>query len=130
MAAPDFGTDVSTFPILDPVFLPITGVRVLAEVLARIYQTPQGSDTWHPDWGRDLRRYLNEPMTPEVLAQLQAEAEEGAELDERIQQATATAVFNEPAATVLLSVRVLTATGPFLFTFSLDAATVVVLSAR
>lgn len=130
MAAPDFGSDISTFPGLDPDFVLRTGPSVLGQALARIYMTPQGSDTWRPDWGRDLRRYLNDAMTPEVLAQLQAEAEEGAELDERVAEAVATATFNEPAATVLLSVRVTTGAGPFLFTFSLDEAGVALLSAR
>lgn len=130
MATPDFGSDVSTFPGLDPDFVLRTGTSVLGQVVARIYMTPQGSDRWHRDWGRDLRRYLNEPMTTEKLAQLQSEAEEGAELDERILEASATATFNEPASTVLLSVRVTTNVGPFLFTFSLDEAGVALLSAR
>lgn len=129
MATPDFGSDVSTFPGLDPDFILRTGPQVLAEVLARIYMTPQGSDTWHPEWGRDLRRYLNEDMTPERLAQLQAEAEEGAELDERVLEASAVATFNEHTSTVSLSVRVITASGPFVFTFSLDESAVAVLSA-
>jgi hypothetical protein len=130
MPPPDFGSDVSTFPDLDPEFFLHTGTRVLGESVARCYQTPQGSDTWRLEWGRDLRRYLNEPMTPERLAQLQAEAEEGAELDERALEAVATATFNEPAATVLLSVRVVTGAGPFLLTFSLDEVGVALLSAR
>lgn len=130
MATPDFGSDVSTFPGLDPAFILRTGVSVLGEALARVYMTPQGSDTWHPDYGRDLRRYLNEPMTPERLAQLQAEAEDGAELDERVAEAVATATFNEATSTVLLAVRVTTEAGPFLFTFSLDEGGIAVLSAR
>jgi len=130
MATPDFGSDVSTAMGLDPDFVPRSGLQVLGEALSRIYTTPQGSDSWHPDYGRDLRRYLNEPMGPERLAQLQAEAEEGAELDERVLEATATATFNERTSTVRLSVRAVTAAGPFLFTFSLDEAGVSLLASR
>lgn len=128
MATPDFGSDISTFPGLDPDFLPRTGTQVLGEALARCYMTPQGSDTWRPDWGRDLRRYLNEGLTPDMLAQLQAEAEEGAELDERVLEAAATVTFNERSSTVRLAVRVRTASGPFPFTFSLDEASVSLLT--
>jgi phage baseplate assembly protein W len=130
MATPDFGSDVSTATGLDPDFVLRTGPQVLAEALARIYTTPQGSDSWHPDYGRDLRRYLNAPMDAATLAQLQAEAEEGAESDERVLEAAATAAFNAATSTVRLTVRVVTAPGPFLFTFSLDEAGVSLLASR
>lgn len=129
MALPDFGSDISTASGLDPDFVLRTGLPVLAEALARLYQTPQGSDSWRPEWGRDLRRYLNEPLTEERLAQLQAEAEEGAELDERILEAEATATFNARTSTVRLTVRGTTGTGPFVFTFTLDEAGVALLNA-
>lgn len=126
----DFGTDISTARGLDPMFSLIAGPRVLGEAIARIYSEPQGSDTWHPERGRDLRRYLNEAMTPELLAQVQAEAEDGAELDERVASASVSASFNEAAGVLTLAVQVRASDGPFFFVFSLSEEGVALLVAR
>ncbi|UAW08062.1 hypothetical protein [Myxococcus phage Mx4 ts27htf-1hrm-1] len=127
---PDFGTDISTFPTLDPLFALQSGPRVLGEALARIYVTPKGSDAWHPEYGRDLRRYLNEGLVQERLAELQAEAEEGAELDERVLSAAAEVSFNAAAGVLTLALRVTTAAGPFFLVFALSAESASLLTAR
>lgn len=123
----DFGTDISTLPDLDSTFALITGRRVVAESLARIYVTPQGSDSWHPNYGRDLRRYLNAPMDAATLAQVQAEAEEGAETDERVQAASATAAFEPLTGRLMLKVEATLADGPFLLTLAIGDVSISIL---
>jgi phage baseplate assembly protein W len=126
----DYGTDISTLPDLDPAFALITGTRVVAESLARIFVTPQGSDEWHPNYGRDLRRFLNAPMDVATLAQVQAEAEEGALLDERVADATATASFEPLSGRLILRVEATLAGGPFLLVLAIGDVSTTILEAR
>jgi len=127
---PDYGVDVSTLPDLDPAFALITSTRAVGEAVARIYVTPQGSDSWHPNYGRDLRRHLNSPMDAATLAQVQAEAEEGALLDERVQDAEATATFEPLSGRLMLRVELALAEGPFLLVLAIGDVSVAILEAR
>jgi phage baseplate assembly protein W len=126
----DYGTDISTLPDLDPTFALVTGPRVVAGSLARIYTTPQGSDAWHPDYGRDLRRFLNAPMDAATLAQVQAEAEDGARSDERVQDVTVAAAFEPLTSRLMLRVEVVLADGPFLLTLAIGDVSATILEVR
>ena len=126
----DYGTDISTLPDLDPTFTPISGPRVVAESLARIYTTPQGSDSWHPDYGRDLRRFLNARMDAATLARGQAEAEDGALTDERVKEVEALAAFEPLSGRLMLRVAGLLEDGPFLLTLAIGDVSATILEVR
>ncbi len=59
----DFVVDVSTFPDLDSSFTLITGRRVIAEAILRRLLTPRGGLAYDPDFGLDVRGWLNEDCT-------------------------------------------------------------------
>lgn len=124
MATPDFGTDVSSFPFPDTSFATISGFRVLAEALARRLLTPKGFLSFHPDYGTDLRLYVNEAMTDEVLYRAKAEARAELLQDERVDSCTATVVFDRTRESLYFTFQVTTAAGPFSFVLALSAVSV------
>lgn len=112
----DVGSDVSTFPDLDVAFALMTGRRVLQEAIARRYITPKGALWKHPTYGCDIRRYLNRPMTTQVLAQIKQETEAEAEQEERVLACSNFVTFEDASQTLIIRVGLTDATGPFTFT--------------
>lgn len=110
-----FGTDVSTFPDLDPQFRLITGQRVVAEAVARRWLTPRGSVSYDETYGEDVRAYLNAPVDGPRLRALEAALQAQAVTDERVQSAVVSLVATGTAAALRLRVtgRLVTAAGPF-----------------
>lgn len=114
----DFGTDISTFPDLDPAFTVISGPRVVVEALARRLTTPRGSLVSDPDYGFDTRQLLHLDLSPReearVLAQMQAQLE----ADERVLSASVQLV-RSAGDTLRIVVRFRTLDGPFAFTLAI-----------
>jgi len=81
---PDWGFDILAFPSLDMTWTPRRDHVVLADAVLRRWFTPRGRLWAHPDYGMDIRDYLNDEVTIERLMTLKAEAEAQAEQDERI----------------------------------------------
>jgi len=117
----DVGADISTFPDLDVSFALMQGRRVLLEAVARRYITPKGALWKHPSYGCDLRRYLNKPMTSQLLARIKQESEGEAEQEERVLACQNRVAFDDPSRTLLIRVGLTDADGPFTFTAGIDA---------
>ena len=117
----DFGTDISTFPDLDPSFSVVTGPRVVVEAVARRLTTPRGSLIGDEEYGFDLRQLLHLDLSQRdearVLAQLRAQAE----ADERVLGATVR-LLRSSGDTLRVVVRFSTLDGPFAFTLAVSAA--------
>lgn len=120
MSAPDFGTDISTFPVPDTSFSTISGFRVLAEALARRLMTARGLLPFHPDYGVDLRSLLNESVTDDVLSQAKAAAVQELLQDERVQDVSGTLTFDASTSRLAFSFQVVTDAGPFSFVLALS----------
>ena len=116
----DFGVDVSTFPVLDTTFATIKGFRVLAEALARRLITPKGSLTFHPDYGLDLRQYINEAMDDTTVARLKQAIAQELLQDERVGDVDVTVAFIQASGKLLITCQVVTAKGPFPFVLALS----------
>jgi phage baseplate assembly protein W len=117
----DFGEDVSTFPSLDTTFSTIGGFRVLAEALARRLMTPKGLLTFHPDYGFDLRQFINETIDDSVLARIKQGTIHEILQDERVADADATVTFTQATQTLTVTCQVVTAKGAFQFVLALSS---------
>jgi len=83
----DYGSDISTFVGtggLDPDFRIISGPRVVAESVARLWLTPRGSLITDPDAGVDLRELLGAEIDDAVLANWRAKLVIEAKRDPRV----------------------------------------------
>ncbi len=69
-------------------------------------------------------------MDAATLAQVQVGAEEGALLDERVQDAEATATFEPLSGRLMLRVEVTLAEGPLLLVLAIGDVSVAILEAR
>src|SRR5207253_1177574 len=80
---PDFGADLSALPDLDIRWPLQDGRRNLAEAIARRLQTPRGGLFYAPDYGTDVRSWLNEVLTEDDLFRVKMAVEAECEKDER-----------------------------------------------
>jgi hypothetical protein len=118
----DFGTDISTFPDLDPRFRLISGPQVVVEALARRLTTSRGSLISDPAYGWDVRQLLNAERDRRSDARAIASMKAQVEADERVLSARVTMT---PAGDALsITVRFTTQAGPFAFVLSVGAARV------
>lgn len=124
----ELGTDVSTFPDLDPTFAPLIGPRVVAEALARRLTTPRGSLLGQPDYGIDVRDALNEGVSRASLFALKASIEAEAEADPRVAEVDVSLTFDPAAGSLRIVVAGTTAAGPFELVMAVTALTVEILT--
>lgn len=120
-----FGTDLAALPDFDGVTLR-REYDNLAEALARRLITPRGALWYAPEYGTDLRGYLNEPVTDALRYEVERLAALEVEKDPRVEEATATLTYlgtNE----MRLSLSVRTAQGPFTLVLRVDSLSVEVL---
>jgi phage baseplate assembly protein W len=116
----DFGTDISTATGLDPLFVPISGTAV---ALARRLQTARGGLHYDPDYGLDLRAWLNESFDAAGVARLQSAIAAEAAKDERIAAATAAVTLDPRRMVMTVRIAAVTALGPFRLVLSVDRVT-------
>lgn len=110
------GTDVSTFPDLDPLLRPISGQRVVGEAVARRWCTPLGKLVDDATYGDiDLLSFLNRAFSLDELRTLEARLAAQALEDERVDACTVTVTTSGAASSLVLTVtaQLTTAAGPF-----------------
>ncbi len=123
----DFGTDISTYPDLDPSFALISGQRAVAECVARMLQTPRGSLTYAPERGYDVRALLGESITDSRLAQIKRGIEQEAMRDERVGSASASLTYTFASQALTVSLALDTADGPFALVLGVTSASLTIL---
>lgn len=120
-----YGEDLGGIEDLDFGLHSVTGRLGVAQALARRLVTPAGALPYDPEYGLDLRSYINAGfvIAPGDLADAVA-----AEVlkDERVLAATARVVFAQQALSVFL--RVDLGTGPFNLTLQVSALDATTLS--
>lgn len=112
-AGTDFGFDILTIPDLDVSFTPRRDSMLLADVFARRLFTPRGRLWRHPNYGFDVRDYLNDEVTVETLSAIKSGVEGQAEQDERFVSAIADVSYNRSTEKLSLRVSLRAASGPF-----------------
>ncbi len=126
----DFGTDVSTFPDLDPGFALQTGTRVVAEAVARRLMTPRGVLAGAPHYGFDVRALVNDYVRNRDQARLQSAIETEAEADERVKRAAVQVTYDQPSQTMTVVVQIETDAGSFSLVLAVTAVSLTLLAVR
>jgi hypothetical protein len=100
----DLGSDFSGILDIDPALTVVSGPRCLAEALARRLTTPKGRLLGDPDYGHDLRQYLNAAIVD--TAQIANAIEIECLKDERVQGVTASVTFDAATQTITANIIV------------------------
>lgn len=117
----DYGSDLTTFAGAggtigaDPLFLPISGPRVVVERVARRLMTPKGALPGFPEWGLDLMALIGKRMTNVEIERTKKAIQFECEDDEAVESARV--VGFEPVAGGIghyrIQISLTLAEGPF-----------------
>jgi hypothetical protein len=122
-----YGTDISTFPDLDPTFTLVDSPRMVAECVLRRWTTPRGLLDYDPNAGFDIRQYLNANLSNATqLYALRRNLEAEAEKDERVLRCDCVLTF--VGAELTIQATLFLAGGPFVLTAVVSAISVQLLS--
>lgn len=109
----DYGTTVSCVTDLAAPARLVSGLRVVGEAVARRLTTPAGGLIDDPEYGLDLRQYVNGDLARADLDRLASEIESEARKDERVARVAATVTYDERARKLTATLQIATASGPF-----------------
>ena len=109
----DYGTTVSCVSDLAAPARLVSGLRVVGEAIARRLLTPAGGLIDDPEYGLDLRQYVNGDLTRADLARLASEIETEARKDQRVAAVRAVVTYDERALKLTATLEVRTGSGPF-----------------
>jgi hypothetical protein len=125
---PNYGTDLSGITDLDATLAETSGLTMLGQALARRLITPRGTLCDDPNYGFDVRGYLNDDLAPADVARIAAGIDAELVKDERVFASSTTATLT--AAGVLTTVTSVTpGAGPaFRLVLGITSVTVQVLS--
>lgn len=124
--AVDLGTDVGGVFDINPEGKLVSGRRCLAEAVARRLITPRGRLIDDPNYGTDLREYLNDDMGPRDLAIMFSAASAECLKDERVVGADVTGTFVNGVVT--LNITITDSDGPFTLVLTVSHVTVQILA--
>lgn len=128
--AADYGSDVLVFPDLDETLTVVNDKRVLAEAMARRLITDKGAMAFHPNYGFNLRRYLNRPLRTPELAEIKAGVEDQCEEDERVLSAECAPEYDFATQTLRIPIEIETAEGPFTMVALVDSLNLTLLASE
>lgn len=120
----DFGTDIDFQNGLNPLLVLVSGTTNLGQALVHRLSTPRLSLWYDPDYGTDLRAYLNETLNNAKLAQARTDAQAECLKDERVLSCLATTTFDRRTKTMGVSVTGQTKEGPFTLVLAVTDLTV------
>ena len=115
----DFGTDIACTTSIGPRFQLASGFINLANALVRRLITPRGTLDYAPDYGYDVRDWLNHDNGQASVFSLEAAIDAECQKDERV-QSSSTTVDTSVRDTLKITVSVITAAGPFRFVTTVD----------
>jgi hypothetical protein len=123
----DFGTGLDVIFDWPRTFTYASGQLNLGNNLCRRLQTPRGSLSWDPDCGWDVRALFRGSFTVAEINAAEAAISAECEKDERVDSATASLTYIPQAQTLVISIQITGADGPFVLVLSVDAFTVSIL---
>jgi len=126
---PDFGSDFSAITDIDAPLTVVDGTLGLGQALLRRITTPRGALWYAPDYGIDVRAYINTTTDPRVIEQA---IESELLNEERIDDVTATLTVVSGSQLTdgqswSIALAVETDEGPFAFTLTIDLVTSTIL---
>lgn len=117
---PDLGSDFSCYPDMSPTLKVVSGERCLAEHLASRLETPLGGLFYDPNYGTDLRAFVNQSGVTSYRIASAVESE--CAKDERVESVTVDVTIADTAITVFISVDPATESGLAEFEFTLNVS--------
>lgn len=117
----DLGRDISVFPDLGKRFRIVSGRRCLAEDLLKRITTPRGKLHYAPDYGIDVRDFLNDAITADKLKTIRAAIVAECAKDERVLSVVASVTFDETTRRLTIQLAVATVDGSFKLIVAADA---------
>ena len=110
---PDLGTDGAWFDgDLDARLGLVDGLTLLGQDLAARLQTPREGLWYDPDYGYDLRQWVNADYEPSDVFVIQSEVERECLKDERVEGCRATIEADDIKHTLSVTLNVTVADGP------------------
>jgi hypothetical protein len=100
------------------------GPRNVGNALARRLITPRGGLFYDPNYGLDIRNYLNAGFTPQALAQGQSDVASEVSKDPRVEDPIVTVVSDLATASMQITITCELAEGPHEFVFGVSLLTV------
>lgn len=116
----DFGTDIDCTTSIGSRFKLASGFVNLANAMVRRLITPRGTLDYAPDYGYDVRDWLNHDMGQVAISTIEAAIDAECQKDDRVQTSSSTVVPNVLLQTMTITVAIITAAGPFKFVTTVD----------
>jgi hypothetical protein len=120
----DFGIAWSCITDVTPTFARVTGRRLLAEAVVRRITTRKGQLIDDPNYGIDVRDWLNEGMTPPHLARLAGTIDGELVKDERIIASKTRTAFDPRTSVLTVTTALEDGDGPFTLVAAISALSV------
>ena len=126
---PDYGVDWYWNGDIDPTGRLVNGPLAVAQAIARRLITTRGTLFYDPEYGFNLRDFLNETVEEgQTIFQIESGIETECLKDERVESADAAAEYIESASRLRVTARLVLAEGPFELVLIVDAVTLEILS--
>ena len=125
----DYGFDIGMGPSLqdlDPNMVDIGGRTLLIQACVRRLITYRGTLIDDPNYGTDVRTFLNADIDARMLGQIGAQVDAELIKDERVLRSNTSATFLDNV--LMLSVAIVDGSGPFRLTLAVSQVTVAVLA--
>ena len=106
----------------------VTGFRVVAEAIARRWQTPNGTLINDSTYGYDLSQFIGNDLDPATIGRIGLAAAAEAEKDQRVRSCFATISLIDNV--MLVNARVETAQGPFSMVVSVSQLSLTLLQVK
>jgi phage baseplate assembly protein W len=112
-ALAQFGIDFACVDDITPSFTLAAGLKNLGMALARRFSTPRGGLWYDPEYGLDLRQFVDMDVSSAEVNNLPKECAAEARKDERIHDADVRIRFQRRAATMKVTINGLWLDGPY-----------------
>ena len=121
----NFGHDLACTTDLDPAMAEVDGTLLLGQALARRIQTPRGGLIDDPNYGYDVRSFLNADVDSATIGQIGAKMDAEFLKDERVAKSVTSLTYT---AGVITSTTIITTnSGPFTLVLAISSVTVAIL---
>jgi hypothetical protein len=115
----EYGSDFSVVEDFGATMSVVTGPIVVAQAVARRLQTPRGGLWYDPNYGTDMRQFVNGHATAfQIATAIESEALK----DERVERASAEVAITQDRVVAVVTLQL--ADGPFTLTVTASELTV------
>lgn len=106
----------------------VTGFENLGLQLIKRLSTPRGALFYDPNYGDDVRLFLNKPITPSTIKQIEYVVKTQCEQDPRVDNADVSVTYNQSILALIVTISITTFLGPFTLVISVSSLTIEMLT--